>query len=86
MSFPFLFGVMFGDIAHGLILFVFGLSLIFFKNYLSRRNSLFKMIIPHRYLLALMGFFSIYCGLIYNDFLAINLNIFGTCYNIDAAE
>jgi len=27
-----------------------------------------------------MGFFALYCGLLYNDFLSLNPNIFGTCY------
>lgn len=28
-----------------------------------------------------MGFFAIYCGFIYNEFLSINLDLFSSCYN-----
>ncbi len=73
---------MFGDIGHGLLLFSFGLFVIYKKNDLINNNSLFCMIIPHRYLITLMGFFATYCGFIYNDFLSINLNLFGSCYNL----
>lgn len=35
-----------------------------------------------RYFLLLMGIFSTFCGLIYNDFLSIPLNLWGgSCYN-----
>ena len=79
VTFPFLFGVMFGDIAHGGLLLAFGLYLVFRKNQIT--NILFKLLIPHRYLICMMGFFAMYCGFIYNDFMSISLNIFGSCYN-----
>ncbi len=43
------------------------------------------MLIPHRYLITLMGFFAMYCGWIYNDFMSISLDVFGSCYNPEAA-
>lgn len=79
-TFPFLFGVMFGDICHGFLLMVFGLYLIFFKSKIERDNGMMKALLPARYLLALQGFFAFYAGLIYNDFTSIPFNLFGTCY------
>lgn len=37
-----------------------------------------------RYFWLMMGFFSIYMGLIYNEFFAIPNDWFGTCYDINA--
>ena len=80
-TFPFLFGVMFGDIGHGALIFFAGAYLCLFKSSIERnQESLWRMVLPARYLLLLQGFFAFYCGLIYNDFMAIPLNIFGTCY------
>lgn len=69
---------MFGDIAHGLILFCFGVYLMFQSDHDT--NSLRKILHPHRYLIALMGFFATYCGFVYNDFMSLSLNLFGSCY------
>lgn len=74
---------MFGDIAHGTLLFIFGLYLCFKKDQIQ--NFLLKMLLPHRYLFTLMGFFAMYCGWIYNDFMSMSLDIFGSCYDPEAA-
>lgn len=79
-TFPFLFGVMFGDIGHGLVVFVFGLYLCFNKGNIIREKNPLTAILSARYMLAMMGFFALYCGFIYNDFMALPLDIFGTCY------
>jgi len=49
-------------------------------------SPLLKMIIPHRYMFALMGFFSIFCGFIFNDYLSLDLDLFGSCYPINDLE
>ena len=35
-----------------------------------------------RYFVVLMGIFSIYCGFIYNDFAAIRIALFDSCYDM----
>jgi len=73
--FPFEFGVMFGDIGHGGILFAFGAYLTYYADTL--KNTALSKILSYRYLLLLMGFFAFYSGLIYNDFFSIPWSIFG---------
>ncbi|CAM9530718.1 unnamed protein product [Phaeothamnion confervicola] len=89
-TFPFLYGVMYGDIGHGSVLFLFGLFLVFSHGGVAGRRDLGEMIggmYSARYMLAMMGFFSVYCGLIYNDFFSIPLDIFGSQYYwADGAE
>ncbi len=41
------------------------------------------MLFSGRYLLLLMSLFSIYIGLIYNEFLSVPMNLFGTNWEID---
>ena len=67
-TFPFLFAVMFGDIFHGFLLFLFGIYLVLFAN---RLPEMLKVIRPTRYLILLMGLFAFYNGFIYNDFSSI---------------
>lgn len=70
---------MFGDVYHGSMLFIFSTILCFSDR---KPGTLFGTLGPARYLLLLMGFFSFFAGLIYNDFTSIPLKIFGdSCYN-----
>ncbi len=80
VTFPFLFGVMFGDICHGFILLCFGILLCLFSDTLAKSKSLLAPMIKIRYLLLLMGFFAIFCGFIYNEFAGLSLNLFPSCY------
>lgn len=80
VTFPFLFGVMFGDIGHGFLLFLFGLFLVWKNDDLKKDNSPLKPLLKARYLLFFMGISAFYCGWMYNDFLSVPLGIFGSCY------
>jgi V-type H+-transporting ATPase subunit a len=79
ITFPFLFGVMFGDIMHGSLLLAFGLYVMFSgtdggKNFASKLFAL-------RYILVLMGIFATFCGFCYNDYTSIPLYLFGrSCF------
>ena len=83
ITFPFLFGVMYGDIGHGVILLIFALYLCIFNKRLSK--SSLKPLLFARYFLLLMGFFATYCGFIYNDFLSMPID-FGSCYDLEKKE
>lgn len=77
--FPFLFGIMFGDIGHGGVLFAIGILLT--KNYDKlKSNPDFKDVLIARYLILMMGFFAFFAGWMYNDFLSLPFNLFGSCY------
>lgn len=85
ITFPFLFGVMFGDVAHGFLLFCASAYLCMFKEQIEKSDSMFKALLSARYLLLLMGFFGTFCGLMYNDMMAIPIEGFGgSCYREDS--
>lgn len=77
VTFPFLFGVMYGDIGHGFLLFLLGCFLCLAAEQL--KTSAIGALVGARYLILMMGFFAVFCGLMYNDFMSIPIEI-SSCY------
>ena len=69
---------MFGDIGHGLLLLIVGIILCLISDKL--KNTSMEAFATIRYLILLMGVFAFYNGWIYNEFFAIPIDIFGSCY------
>jgi len=84
-TFPFLFGVMYGDIGHGLFLFSGGLYLLWNEkaNDEARLGEMTAGLHAGRYMIIMMGFFAIYAGLIYNDCFSLGLNLFGSRWSFE---
>ncbi|EKF33178.1 vacuolar proton-ATPase-like protein, putative [Trypanosoma cruzi marinkellei] len=82
VTFPYLFGIMYGDIGHGMLLLLFAFYLILKENSWNRRqlNEIMVMLFGGRYLLLLMGVFSIYIGALYNDFFGLSVGMFSSAY------
>lgn len=79
VTFPFLFGVMFGDVGHGSLLLIAGSLMVLLNEKL--KNVAGGAISQLRYLIFMLGIFATYNGIIYNEFFAIPLEIFGnSCY------
>merc|ERR1740130_1615577 len=79
--FPFLFGVMFGDLMHGTFLLLFSVICIVKEDTLKNiTNEMFVIPFGGRYLLFIMSICAIYMGFIYNEVASVPLDLFGTAY------
>lgn len=89
ITFPFIFGVMYGDVGHGIILLIVSLLFIInekkllYNKKIGKMPEMLEMVFSGRYALLLMSICSIYCGFIYNEFLSLPLNIYGSNYKSD---
>lgn len=56
------------------------------KDYILQHHNELFLLLKVRYMLLLMGFFATYCGFIYNDMMAMPLNLFGSCYSSEEGD
>ena len=88
-TFPFLFGVMYGDVGHGTFLLLTGLFLVWNEEKTEsgpKPDELTGGLHTARYMLLMMGFFAVYAGLVYNDCFSLGLNLFGSRWHFDGQE
>ncbi|CAA9994537.1 unnamed protein product [Nesidiocoris tenuis] len=86
ITFPFLFAVMFGDLGHGAIMTSFAAWMVLQEKPLAAKktdNEIWNIFFGGRYIILLMGFFSMYTGLIYNDVFSKSLNLFTSHWSVN---
>uniref|UniRef100_A0A669BFD5 V-type proton ATPase subunit a n=1 Tax=Oreochromis niloticus TaxID=8128 RepID=A0A669BFD5_ORENI len=85
ITFPFLFAVMFGDVGHGLLMTLTALWMVLEEKDPKLRNNnneIWRMMFGGRYLILLMGLFSIYTGAIYNECFSKGLATFSSAWHV----
>ncbi|KAJ5071555.1 v-type proton atpase subunit a [Anaeramoeba ignava] len=85
ITFPFLFAVMFGDLGHGSLLFLTAMIFILKEKKFGKQKlgELVEVLYNGRYILLLMGLFSMYTGLLYNETFSLPIDFFGSCWSPD---
>ncbi|PWN48396.1 V0/A0 complex, 116-kDa subunit of ATPase [Violaceomyces palustris] len=84
---PFLFAVMFGDIFHAFLMTLAASSMCLFEKKLAKiDNDIFSMFFYGRYMMLLMGLFSMFTGLMYNDVASKSMHLFHSGWQWPRAE
>ena len=88
VTFPFLFAVMFGDFGHGFLITLAACAMIYWEKPLqrSKQDELFAMAFYGRYIMLMMGIYSMFTGLIYNDVFSQSLSLFESQWEWEKVE
>lgn len=91
ITFPFLFAIMFGDLGHGFIMTITAAWMVIWEKPLIAKSKklnseIWNIFFGGRYIILLMGLFSMYTGLIYNDVFSKSMNLFGSSWTINFNE
>ncbi|KID62121.1 V-type proton ATPase subunit a [Metarhizium brunneum] len=87
VTFPFLFAVMFGDFGHAIIMLSAALAMIYWEKSLKKVTfELFAMVFYGRYIALVMGVFSIFTGLIYNDVFSKSMTLFPSAWKYEKPD
>ncbi|KAJ2658910.1 H(+)-transporting V0 sector ATPase subunit a [Coemansia sp. RSA 1199] len=80
ITFPFLFALMFGDLGHGFLMTLCAALLCIYEKKLAwlAKDESMRMFYTGRYIVLLMGIFSMFTGLLYNDIFSRALGIFAS--------
>ncbi len=88
VTFPFLFAVMFGDFGHGMLMTLAAAAMIYWERPLqrSKQDELFAMAFYGRYIMMMMGVYSMFTGLIYNDVFSQSFSFFESQWEWEKVE
>mmetsp|Transcript_30620 Transcript_30620/g.70091 ORF Transcript_30620/g.70091 Transcript_30620/m.70091 type:complete len:869 (-) Transcript_30620:166-2772(-) len=87
-TFPFLFGIMYGDMGHGLFLLCAGLYLIYNEkaNDNAKLSEIMGGLHSGRYMFTMMGACAVYAGVVYNDAFSLGINFFKSRWEFEELE
>lgn len=84
VTFPYIFGIMFGDFGHGLLLALVGLYFCLNeKKFKHGLDDLTSYLFIGRYMILLMGLVAAFIGFMYNECFSLSMNFFGSSWECD---